>query len=192
MYGIGLLEATTVDQVATAQAAGTSDVNSDVVDTQNYEGVIFVTTLGTAAANNGIKIQGGEQSDLSDAADLLSSSNTPNKTCVVTQVHKPRERYVRAVVVRGTSTTVDSVVAYLYGARTRPAAQADAGTPQSHFCCGRSCIVKVKFLTRAAGKLNAAPGDTRDVDARTAKQLIEGGYAQAVESTKKPKQPEEK
>lgn len=44
--------------------------------------------------------------------------------------------------------------------------------------------MKVTMLTRAAGALNASPGQCVDVSDAQAKELIAGGYASAVEVPK--------
>lgn len=111
-----------VTKVSATVAAGTSAVNGTVIDMQGFEGVMFVASVGTAAADNGIKAQQGQQSNLSDAADLASTQvlSDATQTDLVLDVYKPQERYVRPVIVRGTSTTVEAVWAIQYEARTKP------------------------------------------------------------------------
>jgi hypothetical protein len=104
------------------QSAGTSAVTTDVIDTQGYEGVIFLGSIGTANANNYVKIQQGTASNMSDAADLEGSKVTPanNGDSFLVDIYKPRERYLWAVINRGASTTTGDVYAILYGARKEP------------------------------------------------------------------------
>ena len=110
-----------VTKVSATVTAGTSAVNGTVVDMQGFEGVVFIASLGTAAADNGIKAQQGQQSNLSDAADLAGTQvlSDATQTDLVLDVYKPQERYIRPVVVRGTSTTVEAVWAIQYEARTK-------------------------------------------------------------------------
>ena len=110
--------------------AGTTAVNGATVDMQNYEGVLFVCKFGTAAANNTIKGQQGQASDLSDAADLAGTSVAVGSSdeIVWLDLYRPRERYVRMVAVRGTSTTVEWGVAIRYGPRKAPVDNNVAGT----------------------------------------------------------------
>lgn len=104
------------------QAAGTDAVNSDVIDMQNYEGVVFVGTIAAANAGNYAKIQQGQQADLSDAADLAGTKTTPgdNGDSFLIDLYRPQERYVRCVIVRGVSTATGDVYAVQYGARLEP------------------------------------------------------------------------
>lgn len=50
----------------------------------------------------------------------VTPSRSPNKLLVL-DIHRAAERYVRAVIVRGTAdATVDGVIAILYGSRVLP------------------------------------------------------------------------
>lgn len=108
-------------------AAGTSDVNSDVVDTQGFEGVRFIAGFGaiTAGAVTSIKVQQGTAANLSDAADLAGTGVTvaddDDNQIAIVDVYKPRERYLRVAFDRGTQNAViDLLVAELYGPREKP------------------------------------------------------------------------
>lgn len=112
---------TKVVRVSNAVAAGTTAINSDVVDTQGYDGVEFLVPFGAIVTNGvqSVKAQSGDQSDLSDAADMSGSSITvedddDNKVARV-NVIRPLKRYVRCVVSRATqNSTVDAIIAILY------------------------------------------------------------------------------
>lgn len=123
MQGIGLLGEVkiikTFDEVGAAASNATSAV---VIDTANAEGVIFITLFGTPAADNGTKIQQDNVVGMGAAADLAGSQKFVGATATVAvnQVHKPRERFLRVVAVRGTSSTVPAGFAIVYGCRTRP------------------------------------------------------------------------
>lgn len=119
-----------VELLAAPTGAGTSDVDSAVVDMQGYEGVIFLTRFGTAAANNSIKVQQGQDSGLSDAADLTGTSvvsGSSDEGCGV-DIHKPLERYLRIRALRGTSSTLGEIWAIKYGSRVMPRVSALSGT----------------------------------------------------------------
>jgi len=113
-----------------AVAAGTSDLNSDVVDMAGYEGVRFIIGFGTitSGAVTSIKVQQGQASNLSDAADLAGSAitvaDTDDNKLAISEIFRPQERYVRLVTDRGTqNAVVDFLVAELYGARKLPITQ---------------------------------------------------------------------
>lgn len=126
-----LLSEIEVQSVMNAVAAGTSDQNSSVVDMQNFDGVLFIAKFGTLTATQvtQIKAQQGQQSDLSDAADLVGTlvgpmADADSNKMLLLDIYRPRERYVRCVVDRGTANAViDSVVAVKYKGRKLPIAQ---------------------------------------------------------------------
>ncbi|MCC7365017.1 MAG: hypothetical protein IT303_11660 [Dehalococcoidia bacterium] len=118
-----------------AQAAGTTDIESDVIDMSGYEGVLFLVTFGaiTAGAVTSIKAQQGAASNLSDAADLegtgIAVADDDDGQTFVIDVYKPRERYVRAVVDRATqNAVVGEIYALLYGAKELPVTNTVANT----------------------------------------------------------------
>lgn len=117
-----------VIKISATVASGTTDVNGAVVDTQGFDGVVFLASLGTAANNNGVKAQQGQQSNLGDAADLAGSKvlSDGTQTDLLLEVHKPMERYVRPVVVRGTASTVEAIWAILYSPTKLPVDNATA------------------------------------------------------------------
>jgi hypothetical protein len=113
-----------------AVAAGQTDQNGSIIDTANYEGVVFIAAFGTltAGAVTGLKAQMGDDPNLSDAADLAgtaqSIADSDDNKLLVLDVHRPAERYVRAGVTRGTADAViDGVYAILYGPRVLPVTQ---------------------------------------------------------------------
>jgi len=119
-----------VSRVLNAVAAGQTAQNGATLDMSNFEGVLFVAAFGTldADAATGIKVQQGAQANMSGAADLagtaLSIADTNDNKLLVVDVNRPAERYVRAIVTRGTANTViDGVIAIQYGTRVLPAAQ---------------------------------------------------------------------
>ena len=107
--------------------AGTSAVNSTPVSMAGFSGVLFLVRIGTAAANNNIKVQQDIAVGMSTAADLAgtevaSGANTALGAEVVYPGGPSGEAFVRCVVTRGTSTTVDSIITIRFGSRTLPVA----------------------------------------------------------------------
>ena len=124
---MNLSKNTKLTRVSNAVAAGTTDINSTVIDMQNFEGVQFLVAFGaiTAGAVTSIKVQQGAQSDLSDAADLegtaVAVADDDDNKLFYLDVFRPRERYVRLVVDRETQNAVlDGIFAQQYGPRTMP------------------------------------------------------------------------
>lgn len=111
------LSRTKLVKVADHSAAATTAVNSAIVDTAGYAGVVFMTSLGTANATNTMKIQQSATNATDDMTDLAGTSVASGSSDedLIIEVHKPTDRYVRAVVSRGASTTCESIWAVLYG-----------------------------------------------------------------------------
>lgn len=117
--------------VKTHSTAATSDVDSDSVDMAGYNGVMFLSYFGTAAANNILKVQqssdNGSADDWSDVAGTAVSSGTSDENVWV-DVYRPTKRYVRVKALRGTSSTLESIYAFRYDARSLPEANIISGT----------------------------------------------------------------
>lgn len=119
-----------ITRALNAVAAGTTDQNGSIIDMQGFEGVLFIAAFGalTATQVTQIKAQQGADSGLSDAADLAGTlvgplADADGNKCLVLDIFRPRERYVRCVVDRGTANAViDGVLAIQYGAADQPTA----------------------------------------------------------------------
>lgn len=115
-------------RVLNAVAAGTSDQTSSAIDTQGFEGVKIYTSFGTitSGAVTSVKVQQSSDDGGSDAyADLLGSAITvaddDDNQVTVHDIYRPRDRYLKVVVDRGTQNAViDGIVAVLYGAKESP------------------------------------------------------------------------
>lgn len=118
-------------KLADYASANTTDVTSASVDMLGYEGVVFLTSYGTAAANN---LMHAEQS--SDDGSLDGFSDIEGTSVGVStsdedqwlEIHRPGKRYLRVVCARGTSTTLENIWAIQYGARSQPVDNTVAGT----------------------------------------------------------------
>lgn len=115
-----------------AQTAGTGAVTSDIIDMAGFEGVLFLTRFGTAAANNSVKVQQDSAAAMGSAADLegtsVVSGADPSNEAIYVDVYKPQERYVKLYVTRGTSSTLGEIWAIQYGCRNAPQTHAVSGT----------------------------------------------------------------
>jgi hypothetical protein len=119
---------TKITRVLKAVSAGTSDQNGSVIDMRDYEGVMFLVAFGalTATQVTKLKAQGGDLADGTDMADLEGSATTAladadgNKLLGL-DIYRPRSRYVRVVVDRGTANAViDGAIAIQYGPQIAP------------------------------------------------------------------------
>jgi hypothetical protein len=117
-------------KLADHAAANTTAVTSSIVDTAGYQGVVFLTSLGTANATNTIKVQQNTANQTTGMADLEGTSVTSGASDedLVVEVYQPLERYLQVVVTRGASTTCESIWAILYNGDAGLAATAISGT----------------------------------------------------------------
>ena len=138
---MNLLRTTKVTRVLNAVAAGTTDQNGSTIDMQGWDGVVFLVAFGTitAGAVTSIKAQQGAASDLSDAADLEGTgvpvADTDDNKVAALDIVRPRERYVRVVVDRGTQNAViDGAIAIQYRGRKAPTTHdtSTVVTPETH------------------------------------------------------------
>lgn len=124
-------EALKFTKVLDAVGAGTAATNTTAVDMAGYDGVIFLTSFGTAAANNVTKAQCSSDNGSSDAfADMtgtgLGVGSSDEDQWV--DVFRPVERYVRAVITPDTSSTIENCWAIQYGAQSLPVDNTTSGT----------------------------------------------------------------
>lgn len=108
-------------------AAGTSDVNSDIVDTQGFEGVRFITGWGAivSGAVTSFKVQQNSINSGTGMADLEGSNqavaDTADNTICISDIFQPRKRYLRVAYDRGTqNATIDFLIVEFYGAKKSP------------------------------------------------------------------------
>lgn len=110
-------------------AAGTTDVTGATIDMSGYTGVLAVVRFGAIVTNavTSIKMQQDTDSAMGTAADLAGTGQTvaddDDGATFYINLHKPRERYVRLIVDRGTqNATVAAAEYYQYGPTTVPVA----------------------------------------------------------------------
>lgn len=126
-----LSEKVKIVKIKDHSTADTTAVTSDAVDTQGYDGVLFVTSFGTAASGNTVKVQQSSDDAAADSyADLTGTSVTSGTSDedVFVDVQRPKERYLKLVAARGTSSTLESMYAILYNPRSLPVDNTTTGT----------------------------------------------------------------
>jgi hypothetical protein len=124
-------------RVMTSQSAGTTTVNSSIIDTADFATTVFETLFGTCTTGQvtTIKVQGGNASDGSDMADLANSHITladpGTGLMVVHEIVESVYRYLRLVVARSIqNVAIDGVVAIQSGAHRAPTTD-DSSTVQA-------------------------------------------------------------
>lgn len=122
---MNLTENWKITRVSNAVAAGTSDVNSSSVDMSKFESVTFLVSFGAITAGAVTSIKAQQSSDDSTFNDLAGSGITvaddDDNQVVALEIVRPRDRYVRVVVDRGTqNAVVDGIVAFQGRPKTGP------------------------------------------------------------------------
>ena len=122
-----------------AHATDNADRNGTTIDTQGFYGVSFAVHFGaiTTGAVTSLKVQGGQQSDMSDAVDLEGTGQAVAdsddfKVFIIDMAHS-RYRYLRLVVDKdATNDTTEAAVAYLHNADKEPVTQPSDVTAKFH------------------------------------------------------------
>lgn len=115
-----------------AGVAGTTDIESTIVDTAGYGGVQFVLQMG-AITTGAVTSAYAQQSTANSAGGMATLSGTTatiadddDNQYVVIDVARPAERYVRLVVDRGSQNAVVACAhAYLYNPSVAPVTNSD-------------------------------------------------------------------
>lgn len=113
-----------ITKVKAATAAGTTDINSDSVDMQGFDGVLFFTTFGVITASAVTSIQADQSSDDSSFNALLGTkvvvaADDDNQTFFL-DIVRPGKRYLRLTVDRATqNAVVGEIYAIQYRARSK-------------------------------------------------------------------------
>lgn len=106
-----LLEEVKITKLNDATAAGTSTINSAVVDMAGFDGVVFLTSTGTVLATGTatVKVQQDTAVGMGAAADLLGTSqafiDADDNKSVAVDIKRPLERYLRLVISRAVANS---------------------------------------------------------------------------------------
>lgn len=122
-----LTEQVKITKVADAATAATSDVTGTGVDMQDWDGVVFFTSFGTAAADNLLHVEESSDNGSSDAyTDVEGSevgagaSDEDQFVDILRHGSGGTARYLRPVALRGTSSTCGDIWAIQYRGRKSP------------------------------------------------------------------------
>ncbi|MCH7573603.1 MAG: hypothetical protein IIA59_00600 [Candidatus Marinimicrobia bacterium] len=121
MTGSNLTKNVKVTLVKAEQSSGGGAINSDSVDMQGFEGVVFIGTMVTANASNFASV--AQSADDSSFNDLAGTKVTPGDAGdqFMIDIYKPLDRYLRVDIDRGgANTVVGEIFALQYGARKVP------------------------------------------------------------------------
>lgn len=126
-------------KVKDASTAATTDVTSDSADLQGYEGCMFFVTLGVITGSAVTSIHAETSSDDSNWNDLegtnITIADDDDDEFFYLDIQRPRERYLRLIVDRGTQNAIlGEIYALRYGAKSLPVTNTvtDAATGEIH------------------------------------------------------------
>lgn len=132
---MNLLKNVSIREVgAPIAAANNTDSNSDIIDMQGYDGVLFVGSVTDSVATGVATLKVEQNTANSDTGMAAVTGGQAQATCVanddlndqllIVDVYKPRERYVQAVRTSATANIAfGSLIAILYGGRKMPEAE---------------------------------------------------------------------
>jgi hypothetical protein len=107
--------------VKDATASGTGDVDTDVIDTQDWDGCVIFTKIAANAAGNYLELLHGDNNDPTTQVAGSKVLTTSANDVVVLDVVRPTKRYLRGRVKRGTATAVGEIYALRYRGKILPA-----------------------------------------------------------------------
>ena len=112
-------------KVKAGQASGTDAITTDTIDMQGFGGVMIFGSIATANAGNYAKARQGDDSGMSDGADLAGTKivTGDNADSFLIDLYRPAKRYVDVQIVRGAATITGDVYALLYEPRKAPTSQ---------------------------------------------------------------------
>lgn len=117
-------------RVANAAAAGQTDVDGSCVDTAGFDGVVFLTLMGTITTGAVVSMKAQACSDISGSnpTDLAGTAvaiadDQDNKVARL-EIYRPQQQFVRPRVSRATqNAVVDGIIAILFKGRVAPVVQ---------------------------------------------------------------------
>lgn len=107
-----------ITKIADHSAANTTDVTSSEIDMAGFDGVVFLTSFGTANSGNLVTVHGSDTS-AGEAATTTTCSSGSSDEDVIVDVYRPSYRYLKLVATRGSSSTLESIWAIQYSARAK-------------------------------------------------------------------------
>ena len=117
------------------QTSSTADFDSGYVDMQGRETVRFIVSFVTGhASNRYVSVSMADTTTGSGVVTVIGSKvlATTAKPTVVIEIIRPRQRYVKAVVVRGTAVAVGPVLVELAGPAKAPVTVHSAVNMEMH------------------------------------------------------------
>lgn len=138
-----LFKNVSVREVNAPVSAGSSiDDNSDIIDMQGWDGVMFIVPITDSVATGVATLTVEQNDDNSDTGMAALSGANATATCavnddlndslLVVDVYRPRERYVQAVLTSATANIAfGNTIAVLYNKKGKKPVSAHASIQDS-------------------------------------------------------------
>ena len=122
-----------ISRIEDGAVAGTTTLTSDVVDMQNFDGLVFLAALGDVL-DTGVNVLQAQHSDVGDGSgmnDITASvvsftagaSDADNKLLVL-EIARPTKRFLRVTLARSVANTVlDGIFAFQSSPAESPVTQ---------------------------------------------------------------------
>ena len=123
-------------------ATGTSTIlQTTGLDMTGFDGCLFIVRLGSPATNNTLSIkQAATVGGTYDALIGTSVGSHVSDNPLVVDVKRPIDGFLKYEVARGTTSTIDTICAIQYGARTRPTTQPSGTQLEKHHAPAEGAI----------------------------------------------------
>jgi hypothetical protein len=109
-----------ITQAKAAQTSAGTEVTSDAIDMQGWDGILWLAAILTANAGNYIKAQQDSDSGFGTVQDLAGTKVVPasDADAAWLDIYKPSDRYQRLSIIRaGTNTATANIWAIQYSGR---------------------------------------------------------------------------
>ena len=117
------------DYVEASASAGTTDLTTDILDMQGYDGVLFVVLTGDVSDTSALRLRPWQNTasstssptpvELACTASHTASATDADSKLLAVDVLRPSARYVYAVLERDTANAViNGILAIRYRARS--------------------------------------------------------------------------
>lgn len=115
-------------KVSNGATAGTTEVDSSIIDMAGWDGVVFVADLGTVTDGSVMTLTPQQNTAnstsgmaaITGTAPTFTAATSSNKAMAV-DVYRPLQRYLRAAFTRTTqNAVVNTIIAIQYKAKFQP------------------------------------------------------------------------
>lgn len=120
-------------RVKSSVVAGTTAVDSNILDMAGFDGVMFVALLGTVTSGSVLTLvtqqntansTSGMATITGASAGVTDTAGEKSNGALIVDVYRPLQRYVRAELTRTTANAVvDGILAIQYAAGHKPTTQ---------------------------------------------------------------------